>query len=116
MVNFGTLKFLLDSVLWYGVYVLSQTICLDEKNLPREEPVFSLLEYFRLLEQPLFVGLTLLFLGLAFYRLYLARPACSPESACAKPRARKRQRLAFWIVAAVVLGLIAVPWFAPLFY
>jgi len=66
--------------------------------------------------RPLFVGLTLLFLGLAFYRLYLARPACSPESACANPRALKRQRLAFWIVAAVVLGLIAVPWFAPLFY
>jgi hypothetical protein len=28
----------------------------------------------------------LLFLGLAFYRLYLVRPACAPESACADPR------------------------------
>ena len=66
--------------------------------------------------RPIFVGLTLLFLGFAFYRLYLARPACSPESACANPRTLKRHRLVFWIVAAVVLGLIAVPWFAPLFY
>src|SRR6516165_11767928 len=55
--------------------------------------------------RPIFIGLTLLFLGLAFYRLYLARPSCSPESACANPRALKRQRLAYWIVAAVVLGL-----------
>jgi mercuric ion transport protein len=66
--------------------------------------------------RPIFIGATLLFLGLAFYRLYLARPACSPESACANPRTLKRQRLAFWIVTVLVLGLIAVPWFAPLFY
>jgi mercuric ion transport protein len=66
--------------------------------------------------RPILIGLTLLFPGFAFYRLYLARPACSPESACANPRTLKRQRLAFWIVTALVLGLIAVPWFAPLFY
>jgi mercuric ion transport protein len=66
--------------------------------------------------RPIFIGVTLLFLGLAFYRLYLARPVCSPGSACANPLTLKRQRLAFWIVAVLVLGLIAVPWFAPLFY
>ena len=66
--------------------------------------------------RPIFIGLTLLFLGFAFYRLYSVRPACSPESACANPHTLKRQRLAFWIVSALVLGLIAVPWFAPLFY
>ena len=66
--------------------------------------------------RPIFIGLTLLFLGFAFYRLYLVRPSCSPESACANPRTLKRQRLGFWIVTLLVLGLIAVPWFAPLFY
>ena len=66
--------------------------------------------------RPAFIGLTLLFLGLAFYRLYLVRPACSLESACANPRSLRHQRLAFWIVTILVLGLIAVPWFAPLFY
>ena len=66
--------------------------------------------------RPILIGLTLLFLGFAFYRLYLTRPACSPESACANPRILKRQRVAFWIVAVLVLGLIAVPWVAPLFY
>ena len=66
--------------------------------------------------RPIFIGLTLLFLGLAFYRLYLARPVCTPGSACANPRMLKRQRLTFWIVAILVLGLIAVPWLAPLFY
>ena len=66
--------------------------------------------------RPIFIGLTLLFLGFAFYRLYLAAPVCRPESGCGNPRSLKRRRLAFWIVAVVVLGLIAVPWFAPLFY
>jgi mercuric ion transport protein len=66
--------------------------------------------------RPIFIGLTLLFLGFAFYRLYLARTVCSPESACANPRTLKRQRLAFWIVTGLVLGLIAIPWVAPLFY
>jgi mercuric ion transport protein len=66
--------------------------------------------------RPIFIGLTLLFLGFAFYRLYLVRPACSPESACANPRTLRHQRLTFWIVTVLVLGLISVPWFAPLFY
>jgi len=66
--------------------------------------------------RPILIGLTLLFLGFAFRRLYLARPVCAPDSACANPQVLKRQRLAFWIVTVLVLGLIAVPWVAPLFY
>jgi mercuric ion transport protein len=33
-----------------------------------------------------------------------------------RPSILKRQRLAFWIVTVLVLGLIAVPWVAPIFY
>jgi len=66
--------------------------------------------------RPIFIGLTVLFLGFAFYRLYLVRPSCSSESACANPRTLKRQRVAFWIVTVLVLSLMAVPWIAPLFY
>ena len=66
--------------------------------------------------RPIFIGLTLLFLAFAFYRLYLAPRVCTPRSACADPRTLKRRRLAFWIVTVLVLGLIAVPWVAPLFY
>jgi mercuric ion transport protein len=66
--------------------------------------------------RPILIGVTVVFLGLAFYRLYVVRPACSPESACGNPRSLRRQRMAFWIVTVLVLGLIAVPWFAPLFY
>jgi mercuric ion transport protein len=66
--------------------------------------------------RPIFVGLTLLLLAGAFFRLYLAQPVCTPGSACADPRTLNRRRLAFWIVTVLALGLMAVPCFAPLFY
>lgn len=66
--------------------------------------------------RPLFVGLTLLFLGLAFRKLYLVPQACTPGTPCADSQTAKRQRVTFWSVAVLLLGLLAVPWFAPLFY
>ena len=66
--------------------------------------------------RPIFIGLTLLFLVGAFYRIYPARRVCTPGSACADPRTLNRRRLVFWIVSVLVLGLIAIPWLTPLFY
>ena len=66
--------------------------------------------------RPIFVGLTLVFLGLAYHRLYLRPQACAPGTPCADAWPRSRQRLIFWLVAFSLLVLLAVPWFAPLFY
>jgi mercuric ion transport protein len=66
--------------------------------------------------RPAFIGLTLIFLGLAFRKLYLVPQACAPGTPCADPQTTKRQRLMFWSVAVLLLALLAVPWFAPLFY
>ncbi|MFJ2362244.1 mercuric transporter MerT family protein [Pseudomonas sp. NPDC087697] len=66
--------------------------------------------------RPLFIGLTLLFLGLAFRKLYVAPQVCAPGTPCADARIIKRQRLTFWIVATLLLALLAVPSLAPLFY
>ncbi len=66
--------------------------------------------------RPLFIGLTLLFLALAFHKLYLAPRSCPPGTPCADPQVTRRQRLAFWSVTILLLGLLAVPWFVPLFY
>jgi len=66
--------------------------------------------------RPFFVILTLVFLGLAFRRLYLVPRVCAPGTDCADPRVLKRQRITFWIVTTMLLVLLAVPWFAPLFY
>jgi mercuric ion transport protein len=64
--------------------------------------------------RPWFIAATLVFLGLAFRRLYLQPQACEPGAACAEPIVLKRQRLIFWAVALALLALLAVPWLAPL--
>lgn len=64
--------------------------------------------------RPFFIGLTLLFLAIAFQRLYFSRRVCPSGSVCGNPRRLKNQRFAFWIVAVLALGLISVPWLAPL--
>lgn len=66
--------------------------------------------------RPLFIGLTLLFLGLAFRKLYLVPRSCAPGAACADPQTARGQRMIFWLVTVLLLGLLAVPWLAPLFY
>lgn len=49
--------------------------------------------------RPIFIGVTLLFLGLAYRQLYLAPQVCAPGAECTNPQAIKRQRLVFWVVA-----------------
>ncbi|WP_428623094.1 mercuric transporter MerT family protein [Sedimenticola sp.] len=66
--------------------------------------------------RPIFIGLTLLCLGLAFDKLYGAKQVCAPGTLCADPRTQRRQRFIFWMVTALLLALLAVPWLAPLFY
>ncbi len=66
--------------------------------------------------RPIFIGVTLVFLGLAFRKLYLVPAACAPGEACAVPANRTRQRFIFWLVALPVLLLLAFPWYASLFY
>ena len=66
--------------------------------------------------RPFFIGITLAFLGLAFRRLHLVPQVCESGTPCADPRTVQRQRLISWLVTAGLLGLLAIPWLAPLFY
>lgn len=66
--------------------------------------------------RPVFIGLMVLFLGLAFRRLYLVPQVCEPGTPCADPNTLKRQRVVFWIVGVLLLGLLAVPLLASLLY
>lgn len=66
--------------------------------------------------RPFFIGMTLLFLVLAFHKLYLAIPTCTPEKPCADPRSVRRQRIGFWVVVLLILCLLAMPLMASLRY
>jgi len=66
--------------------------------------------------RPVLIGMALLFIGLTFRKLYLTPPACEPGKPCAEDVVIHKQRFIFWIVTLPLLGLLAFPWFAPLFY
>lgn len=65
---------------------------------------------------PYLTALTVLFLGAAFYNLYLRRRACAPGDVCAAVHVIRNQRFIFWLTALPVALLLAFPLFAPLFY
>lgn len=62
--------------------------------------------------RPVFIGVTLLLLSLAFYKLYIEPRACAPTKACAAPASLRRQRAIFWFVTLFVAALLAFPWYA----
>ena len=66
--------------------------------------------------RPVFIVLTSVFLGLAFRKLYLVPQSCALEDNCMADRTRHTQRILFWILAPVTLGLVASPWISPIFY
>ncbi len=64
--------------------------------------------------RPIFIGITLLFLWLAFRRLYLVPEICRQEALCAKPAVRRNQRILFWVVTVALGLLITFPWYGVL--
>jgi len=66
--------------------------------------------------RPLFIGATLVFLGLAFRKLYLVPEVCDVGKPCAMPAIRRRQRIVFWLVTAILGLLIAFPWYGPILF
>ena len=66
--------------------------------------------------RPAFIVLVLVFLGLAFRKLYLAPQSCDSDELCIADRTRNAQRVILWIAGLLMLGLVAIPWLMPLFY
>lgn len=73
---------------------------------------FSMFEPLR----PLFLLLTLIFVWLAFRKLYLTPETCELDKPCADNETIRKQRVIFWVVTIPLFGLVAFPWVAPLFY
>jgi mercuric ion transport protein len=58
---------------------------------------------------PLLVGVALAAFAFGFYRLYVRPAPCEPESACAAPATRRRQRITFWAALIFAKLLILSP-------
>ena len=62
-----------------------------------------------------FVAIALGAFGYAFYRLYLRPAPCAPDTACAAPQVRRRQRIAFWTMLVAAKALVLSPFYVPYF-
>jgi len=67
--------------------------------------------------RPIFIALTLLFLGLAFRKVISVPQVCTPGHALRRSAARfSGSGSPSGSFAVLLLVLLAVPWLAPLFY
>jgi mercuric ion transport protein len=68
--------------------------------------------------RPVFIGIALFLMALAWRRIYrpAAAAACEPGSACALPQSNGVYRLMFWMVSALVLLALVFPYVLPFFY
>jgi mercuric ion transport protein len=61
---------------------------------------------------PYLSGLTVLILIYVFRKLYFVPQKCEEGSICENKSVLNRQRIIFWIVAVVLLAMIAFPYYA----
>ena len=68
--------------------------------------------------RPLFIGVALVFMGLAWRKIYRApaAEACAPGTVCALPQTNRAYRVTFWLVSGLVLLALIFPYFLPLLY
>lgn len=65
---------------------------------------------------PVFSGITLIFLFMAFRKLYLIPRQCAPGDSCALPSTLRNQRIIFWLVTVTLIALITFPYYGLVFF
>ena len=64
--------------------------------------------------QPIFVAITLGFLGAGFWLAYLRpKPACTDREACTRPLPGRIVKTSLWLATALVAVALAFPYLAP---
>ncbi|MCW8899344.1 MAG: mercuric transporter MerT family protein [Gammaproteobacteria bacterium] len=66
--------------------------------------------------RPVFIGITLFFLFLAFRKLYLVPRQCAPDAACVIPSTLRNQRIIFWVVSVLLIALLTFPYYGLAFF
>lgn len=73
---------------------------------------FSALEPYR----PIFIGITGIFLWLAYRKIYRKPQICNTEAACATQQGQRIQRILFWVIAMIIALSILFPWYGPVLF
>ena len=62
--------------------------------------------------RPVFIVISLVFIFLAFRKLYLLPVSCEIDRPCAKAETRRNQRILFWLFSTLIIALLAFPYYA----
>lgn len=66
--------------------------------------------------RPLFIGVALILLFVAWRRIFRPARGCKPGQVCAMPEVRTAYKSIFWIVVALVFIAFIFPYFMRFFY
>ena len=66
--------------------------------------------------RPAFIAIALAAIAFAGWRIYRPAAQCAPGEICAVPRVRRRYKIGFWAAVALLVGMLAFPYLAPLLY
>jgi len=64
--------------------------------------------------RPFFIFVAVVFLGLAYRKIYMSPKTCSVDAVCATQQGKRSQQIIFWITAIIIVLSIAFPWYGPL--
>ena len=66
--------------------------------------------------RPVFILVAIVFLGLAYRKIYRSAKVCPTDAVCATRQGRQSQQIIFWITSLIVVLSIAFPWYGPLLF
>lgn len=66
--------------------------------------------------RPFFILVAIVFMGLAYRKIYMAPKVCRIDAVCATPQGKRSQQFIFWITAIIIVMSIAFPWYGPLLF
>lgn len=66
--------------------------------------------------RPIFIMITLIFLFMAFRKLYLLPQQCTPGDVCTIPSVLRNQRIIFWVVSLILIVLLTFPYYGLVFF
>lgn len=65
--------------------------------------------------RPIFMAVTVVFLGFAFYKVYAGKKeeSCAPGSVCSNPKVGRFNKIVLWMFAVLVFVLLVFPYAVP---
>ena len=66
--------------------------------------------------RPFFVVITLVFLFLAFRKLYIIPRQCEPDDVCAISTVLRNQKIIFWVISVLLIALLTFPYYGLMFF